>query len=108
MKKKIFSVLNHVESLLHTHPHLRDSDRKLISTIWWRYIGKPESLTGMEILKLYADGILPETESISRCRRKLQEEKAELRGELWNKRHKAETEVINELEEIKTYLNQEN
>jgi hypothetical protein len=49
---------------------------------------------------LIANGNLPSSESIRRCRQKLQELNPELRGELWDKRHQMQTQVKEELKEM--------
>jgi hypothetical protein len=42
--------------------------------------GKIEQMSATDFLKLFSQGKLPHTESIRRCRQKLQEENPELRG----------------------------
>ena len=95
------NILALVTELLENHPHLRDNDRKLVSTIWWIKIGEPvEYMNAEDILRMYADGVLPDADSITRCRRRLQEVRQDLRGEIWNKRHQLEEPVIEELRAI--------
>jgi hypothetical protein len=105
MKTPLFSVQDTITTLLVKYPHLRDNDEKLMATVWWRYIDNEfatniDDMTGMDFLKLLSDGTLPSYESISRCRRKVQENDESLRGRLWDKRHKAEKKVIKELNDI--------
>ena len=92
--KKLFSVLDDVEKLLTIYPALRDSDEKLMANIWWSYVAFNigENASSRALLSMLSEGKLPSYESISRCRRKLQEECPNIRGEKWNDRHKrAET-----------------
>ena len=90
--KKLFSVIKEVEKLLTKHPILRDNDEKLMAFIWADYIGKKENMNGPEtwkdVIRLLSKGKLPSYESVSRCRRKIQETNPDLRGEKWIKRHK--------------------
>ena len=90
--KKLFSVIDEVEKFLTKYPLLRDNDERLMANIWAKYIGNRDDMNGPEswkdILNLLATGKLPSYESISRCRRKLQEECPSLRGEKWHERHK--------------------
>jgi hypothetical protein len=51
------------------------------------------------------NGTLPLESSISRCRRKIQENCAELRGSKWDERHGSQTSVLAEIEEIPSLLN---
>lgn len=101
---KYTKILDVVTELLNKNPHLRDSDRKLVSTVWWKHIGEPvEWLNGMDILKMYADGDLPDVDSITRCRRKIQEHNVELRGEKWKERRtKLQDKVKKELNSYKS------
>ena len=61
-------------------------------------------MSARDILKRLAKGDLPSYESISRCRRKLQEECPNLRGEKWHERHKR-AKVIKE--EINHFYNED-
>ena len=107
MKQKMSNILDKVINLLNKHPQLRDSDDKLTATIWYHHIDNVKSITGMQLLHKFAKGDLPSYESISRCRRKVQEEKPELRGKQWEKRHQKniQNKVKNELKEIGAKLN---
>jgi hypothetical protein len=88
-----------VKILLEKHPHLRDNDNKLLANIW--YIRSEKLDEGaMDFLNTIAEGKLPSSESIRRVRQKLQELNPKLRGKLYNKRHKMQTQVKQELHEI--------
>lgn len=71
-----------VEYLLREFPHLRDSDERLIASYWFWELGADniESMTAKQLLQAYVDGRLTNTETIRRCRAKLQEQCVELRG----------------------------
>ena len=79
-----------IEKLLIKSPHLKDSDNKLIATYWFReleYLGlDPKTATAYDFLKLYAESNVTNAETIRRMRAKLQEEKKELRGQVYYKR----------------------
>ena len=87
--KKLFSVKNEVRHFLVKYPVLRDSDERLMANICDKYIGKRDlnEMNAEDLLSSLAQGLLPSYESISRCRRKLQEKCPNLRGEVWYKRH---------------------
>ena len=89
--------MNEVQSFLIKYPNLRDNDERLMANVWWKSIGKPEDLNGKQILKMLADHQLPSYESISRCRRKLQELNPHLRGEKWEQRHKRAKTIKTEI-----------
>tara|TARA_Y100001951_G_scaffold102529_1_gene109341 strand:+ start:950 stop:1261 length:312 start_codon:yes stop_codon:yes gene_type:complete len=88
-----------VKRLLTNHPHLRDSDNKLLANVWFQSV-IPLEEAWMDFLALIASGDLPSSESIRRCRQKLQELNPELRGELWDKRHQMQEQVKEELKEM--------
>tara|TARA_R100001082_G_scaffold106772_1_gene79958 strand:- start:3904 stop:4206 length:303 start_codon:yes stop_codon:yes gene_type:complete len=91
--------INIVSNLLMNHPHLRDDDNKLLATVWYHKMDKIEEPV-MDFLHVLANGELPSSESIRRCRQKLQELNPQLRGQLWNKRHQMQDQVKKELKEM--------
>ena len=99
------TILKEISYYLHHVPHLRDNDQRLMATIWWKHLGdKIDTMSGMELLQTLALGNLPSYESISRCRRKLQEHNPELRGRSWDYRHKKQTKVKAELKELERMI----
>ena len=100
MEKKIAKLVDRVTRLLTVKSDLRDNDRRLTCNIWWKSVSNPELLMFEDFIKLYIDGKVPESDSITRCRRKVQEENEELRGESWDLRHGLEDVVKEELREI--------
>ena len=88
-----------IKHLLTDHPHLRDDDNKLLATVWYHKMPEIEESV-MDFLHILAKGELPSSESIRRCRQKLQELNPSLRGELWDKRHKMQDQVKKELKEM--------
>ena len=100
MKKKITRLTDRVIRLLTIESTLRDDDRRLICNIWWKSVSNPELLMFEDFIKLYIKGKVPESDSITRCRRKVQEEKKELRGKSWDLRHGLEKTIIKEIREI--------
>ena len=95
--REMLLVKDRVKALLVKHPHLRDSDNKLIATMW-----KYDLIAGNrdihftcanEFLTLYADGKLTNSETIRRVRQKIQEENPDLRGTVNEARQKEGEEV---------------
>ena len=88
-----------VEDLLKRFPHLRDSDEKLVANIWHSSIRKlgGANLSAFEFLQIYANGNIPNSESITRCRRKIQEENPELRGKNYQERQEKQETIKEEL-----------
>ena len=82
----------------------RDNDNKLIAVVWNKLLKEMDidskEISGWTLLTHLSKGDLPTPESITRCRRKLQEEIPELRGLTWTKRHKKQTEVKKELSNL--------
>ena len=100
MEKKIAKLVDRVTRLLTVKSDLRDNDRRLICNIWWKSVSNPELLMFEDFINLYIDGEIPESDSITRCRRKVQEEKKELRGKSWDLRHGLEDVIKKELKDI--------
>ena len=73
---KIKEIQDVVRDLLIKSPHLKDCDEKLVANIWHSQLlkqGKDSKIiTAYDFMKLYADGKLINSESITRCRRELQ------------------------------------
>ena len=100
MKKKIINLSDQVIKLLKKKSHLRDNDRRLICNIWWKSVSNPELLMFEDFINLYISGDIPESDSITRCRRKVQEEVEELRGKSWDLRHGLENAIKSEIKEL--------
>lgn len=82
-----------VKTFLTQKPHLRDSDNRLIASIWYIELGlgnRVKTMSGLEVLTMIAEGKLSSSESIRRSRQKLQEELPELRGNVYNRRKTVE------------------
>jgi len=99
------NMLNKVVNLLTEHPSLRDSDERLAANIWYNNIKNVDEIDAITLLSQFAEGRLPSYESISRCRRKIQEEKPELRGKKWAKRHSKQKIIKEQIKEIGAILN---
>jgi hypothetical protein len=103
---KITPVKKIVEGLLVKWTALRDSDRKLIANVWGAELVKfdinPDKISARELLKIIGEGRLSSSESITRARRKAEEDKPELRGDTWERRQGIEqTETKNDLKEYR-------
>lgn len=82
-----------VKTLLMSYPHLRDSDKKLVSTVWAMDIAvelktKVDSVTALQLLEALAEGKLSNHDSITRARRKVQQDNPDLRGTKYEERKK--------------------
>jgi hypothetical protein len=90
-------ITNKVLDLLEKHPHLRDSDEKLVANVWHSEIMNLPTLTAYDVLELYANGKLTNSDYITRIRRKIQEENPDLRGTLYKERHKKQEVIKHQL-----------
>ena len=95
--KKLFSMMDDVTQFLTKYPQLRDDDERLMANIWVSHIGNLEDVDGKDIMHMLANHKLPSYESISRCRRKIQELNPHLRGEKWEQRHKRAKTIKTEI-----------
>jgi len=92
-------LFDRVRGMLEKHPHLRDNDNALLSNIWWN---DSDSESKEEFLKELSTGNLVAPESITRARRKVQEQHPELRGKKYNERIKRQEEVKQQLRDYGT------
>ena len=84
------TLLKTIRTILDEEPETRDNERLLHSTVWWGEIQKlfptQAEAACQDFLSVYNDGHLTPPSTISRARRKLQEEDKTLRGKAWYKR----------------------
>jgi hypothetical protein len=96
-----FHTHGHVQSLLTQYPLLRDSDSALLAYVWARALKAMnrdlDHLDARGLLSIIAAGKMPAMESVTRSRRKLQEENPELRGQRYDQRQRQTTKVKEEL-----------
>lgn len=99
--KKISSLLTVVEDILVLDSKFRDDDKKLCIKVWLNILNKEghdhNLLSTKDFFKLYLNGILPNHDSITRARRKLQEENPLLRGASYTYKQKKQKEVLKDL-----------
>jgi hypothetical protein len=96
------NIKDKVYALLETKPTLRDCDNKLICSIYVLELGRKQvdKISAMELLTKIANSELPSFESVSRVRRKLQEEFPNLRGEKYKQRQKEAQEVKDNIKKL--------
>ena len=89
-----------VKKILIEKPKARDCDRFLTVCIWYEE-AKKENWNLYTYFENYIDGKLTLADSITRARRKLQEDNIELRGNKWYKRKLKAEDVRQEIIESK-------
>ena len=102
---KIKTMYERVKELLikdNNNPYkYRDNDNALVVRIWWdEVIAKgfaPEQLTITEFFILYRDEKITSADTITRARRKVQEENEHLRGNSYIDRQNKQEEVKDEI-----------
>lgn len=100
---KMKSIKNDVRELLMRYPDCRDNDSKLIAIFYYKVYGGKEvfAKTNAEtFLKDFANKKLPFPDTITRVRRKLQEQNVELRGEKYKERHGYENETRKDIHKL--------
>lgn len=100
-KNKISKTYDIVKGLL-SQERFRDDDELLVVRIWHDELEaqdiKPKEITGYELLTHIKDRKVTPADTITRARRKVQEECSFLRGKNYVKRkHKTQKEVIDDL-----------
>ncbi len=93
--KKMSKIKDQVHKLIAVKPELRDNDLRLIAEYYFYHVGREEikNLSAIDLLSMMAEGKLPHSESITRVRRKLQEEYPDLRGKTYKARKQEEEKV---------------
>jgi hypothetical protein len=90
-------VKQRVKSILEISKFARDCDRQLIAFIWdedIRELGdNPKIITAEDMLVMLVNGELTSSETIRRCRQRLQEENESLRGLKYRERQRLGEEV---------------
>lgn len=97
------SIKDDVREIMQLSEDYKNNDNKLIAMYYYKkYGGKDvfESKSAMDFLKGFAKGQFPLPDSITRVRRKLQEQEPSLRGSAYKERHKNETEVRNNIHKL--------
>lgn len=92
-------LLEHVEFLLEHYPHLRDNDHALIGNIWVRELKKKykkdfRELSAYDMMMYIVKGKVTQASTITRARRKAQEEHIHLRGDRYDQRKDKATKSI--------------
>lgn len=90
-----------VEDLLKKDARCRDEDKLLTALLWYDVVQKKglvfNNMTAKDLLDLYISGVLPNHDSITRARRKVQETMPHLRGDKYNLRQGHQEEVKKDL-----------
>ena len=92
-----------VEQLLINNPKTRDCDNLLVATYYFYESGGKEALqsqSAFDFLKKMSNGELTSFESISRARRKIQEQYPELRGNNYKERKSASEYVKDNIKNL--------
>lgn len=101
---KITTMYERVKHLLIKKTDYRDDDNLLVCRIWWDELLElkfvPEQMTAMEFLVLYRDQKLTSSDTITRARRKVQEENEHLRGKSYIERQNKQEEIKEEIRNI--------
>ena len=87
--EKVKELNETIKDLLEKYPRLRDNDNALIANVWSMEVNLNDLLAD-EFLTLFSNGKLSSSESITRARRKVQEDNKNLRGNTYKKRKKEE------------------
>ena len=91
---KLKSLKSEVKYLLQLKQKYRDNDALLVAGFYWhRQSQSLLTLSASEFLELLINGALPFPDTITRLRRKIQQQNPELRGENYYKRKALESEI---------------
>ena len=91
-----------VEYILNKWPLTKDNDMLLVAQYWALESQFTANHSAYDVFNAMKTGKFSSFESITRSRRKLQELNPALRGITWEKRHNRQTEVIENVRNIKT------
>lgn len=104
-KKRIIEVADHVLAILVKDERTRDDDQLLCCKVWSELLFNKgvdvRHQTAYEFLIMYYRNELPLADTITRARRKIQEEHPLMRGKKYAERQAKQQQVISELREIR-------
>lgn len=86
-----------VFQLLSSSPMTRDNDTLLISLVWDVQLKQKDYVGSRDFLDVMRLGYLAKPESVTRARRKIQENNPLLRGKTHGKRQEEQLNVLNQL-----------
>lgn len=90
-----------VKQLLELYPTYRDNDRKLVAHVWMMQVGGERNMSSIDLYSFMRQWVdnedISTPDTITRARRKLQQEYPHLRGENYSKRHMEEVDVRNKI-----------
>jgi hypothetical protein len=90
-----------VKQLLETYPTYRDNDRKLVAHVWMMQVGGYRNMAYINLHSFMqqwvADDEIVMPDTVTRARRKIQQEYPHLRGENYSKRHMEKIDVQNKI-----------
>ena len=94
---KSFLIINQVKQRLENSTKMRDDDALLIADVWREEFAELGAKSVYDVLNAIAGRMVTSPESIRRSRQKVQQDNANLRGQVYNQRHAKEIEVLKEL-----------
>ncbi|QDP64291.1 MAG: hypothetical protein Unbinned4139contig1000_4 [Prokaryotic dsDNA virus sp.] len=89
-----------VREILTKYPKARDNDSLLLAHVWVYQCGGKSQCENISMWEFVLDFVkknFAEVSGITRCRRKIQEKEPELRGELYEKRHRMKESIKEEI-----------
>lgn len=103
MIDKMKNIKQDIRNLLISDDRYKDDDALLVCRYYYNKCGGEETfktMSALSLLNLLAQKSLPFPDTITRVRRKIQEQEHELRGTKWNERHALEKEVSEHIHEV--------
>ena len=98
------AIFDRVLHLLEKDSKYRDNDQLLVARIWWEELQakgiNSDDITATQFMAMYRDEKLTSSDSITRCRRKINEELSHTIGKSYKPRQRKQFEVKHELKEI--------
>ncbi len=103
-KNKLSNIYDTVKTLLIAKQDYRDSDSLLVVRMWYDELKlshiNAKDITAIQFMEMYRDEKLTSADTITRARRKVQEENISLRGKSYKERQKKQEEVIQQLKSL--------
>lgn len=103
---KILNVRTIVESLLKTSEPCRNSDARLLASIWAHFLGEDvDKMNATDLLNKISGNEMPNPESIRRMRQKLQEINPDYRGTTYVPRQQEQKPVREDIKKVTRQYN---
>jgi hypothetical protein len=97
----VLNIKERLMEIMKAIPETKDNDQLLLANVWLKELATAKidakKMSAFDFILQFSKDKWTNSESVTRCRRKIQEEMPQFRGKSWKSRHDNEGNVINDL-----------